>query len=371
MRRIKHASVKRLALCKRGKNGLRTLYKSDGTAEFATLSKGDPEKGELLAVMWPKGLADEDGDFADTQAAIDSMTSSLIANGGQLDIEHDGHVLTPKQARITEVFTIQKSDPRFQGWLDYDGDVADVTGGAAVKIQIDDPALREAYRNGEFDGVSLFGPAAVEHVDTLAASQRVAARMGGITNSENEMTPEELQAVLAAQDAKVATLVKSAVAEAVLAAKAEPKDDEPKDDEPKAEVAPTFTGDVNDPTALATYEASLRGFEMRKSIAEGNLTANDIAEMRKSLTATAPSVDELVESGIAAEESDSKEVRELQVKLFKARKSSNAPERTSKEEETAADLVKAAEDEGLEIAKLMNVAMGGGVEASGMRVLNG
>jgi len=101
MRRIRYAEVKRLALCKRGKNGLQTLYKSDGTAEYATLTKGDAEKGELLTVIWPKGLADQDGDFADSDAAIDSMMSSLIANGGAMDIEHDGNVLPRDAVSIT------------------------------------------------------------------------------------------------------------------------------------------------------------------------------------------------------------------------------------------------------------------------------
>lgn len=365
MRRIKHAEVKRLALCKRGKNGLTTLYKSDGTAEFASLTKSDVDKGELLAVMWPKGLADVDGDFADTEKAIDSMTSSLIANGGQLDIEHDGNVLTREQARITEVFTIQKSDPRFQGWKAYDGeDAPDLTGGAAVKIQIDDPALREAHRAGEFDGVSLFGPAAVEQVDIVAASQRVAARMGG-SMQENDMNQAELQAALDAQKAEMVSLVKSTI-EAALAAKAEVKPVEK--DEPKAEAQPTFTGDVNDEQALADYESALRGYELRKAIAAGDMSANDIAEMRKSMTESGPSVADLTEAGIPAKAEDSKEVRALQVQLFKAQSGTNVPARRTSTDEVD-DLAKSQEAEGLEIAKLMNEHLGNAPSAAGMRVI--
>jgi len=358
MRRIKLAEVKRLALCKRGKNGLTTLYKSDGTAEFATLTKAtDAEKGELLTVIWPKGLADADGDFADTDAAIDSMMESLIANGGKLDIEHEGDVLPRGAVAIQEVFTIQKSDTRFADWKDYDGNAVDVTGGAAARIKINDPALRTAYRDGDWDGVSLFGPAAVEQVDLKAASRRVAARMGG-SKQENHMTPEELQAALAAQEAKFEALVKSAVEGALTASKVEPQAPNSNTNTENAEQRPTFTGDVNDPQALADYENALRGFELRKAVAEGKLTADDIAEMRKSMAETSPSVEELNEAGIAAEAGDSKEVRKLQVQLFKARKRSNVPARASSAQDEVDELAKAATDEGLAIAKLANELMG-------------
>lgn len=372
MRRIKRAEVKRLALCKRGKNGLTTLYKSDGTAEYATLTKAtDAERGELLTVIWPKGLADVDGDFADTESAIDSMMSSLIANGGAMDIEHDGEVLPREAVSITEVFTIRKSDERFADWKDYDGNAVDVTGGAAARIKINDSDLRAAYRDGDWDGVSLFGPAAVEHVDIVAASQRVAARMG--STQENEMTQEELQAALAAQEAKFATLVKSAV-EAALAAKAPENTDgdnaDGADTNAEVEAQPTFTGDVNDPQALADYENSLRGYELRKAIAAGNMSADDIAEMRKSMTESGPSVADLKEAGIEAKDGDSREVRALQVKLFKAQSRTNVPTRVEGTGLTAEEeLAKSNEAEGLELAKLINENLGATPSSGGMRIV--
>jgi len=378
MRRIKRAQVQRLALCKRGKNGLVTLYKSDGTAEYATLTKGDADKGQLLTVMWPKGLADADGDFADTDAAIDSMMSSLISSGGKIDIEHDGKVLDESAVRINEVFRIQPTDERFAAWEDYDGNAVDVTGGAAVQFQIDDPALREAYRSGEFDGVSLFGPAAVEQVDVKAASQRVAARMGGV--QENDMTNEELQAALATFKTEMVGLVKSAVESAVSTKPVEKViEGEPAaESKPADELgpAPTFTGDPLDSDALAEYEKVLKGYEMRKAIASGDMTSEKLAELRKSLTEEGPSVEDLVEAGIPAKESDNASVRELQVKLFKAQKGTKAPERKDTEANSDSDeeidlISKAAEDEGLAIAKLVNDLMGNAAQPEGMRVVKG
>jgi len=364
MRRIKRAEVKRLALCKRGKNGLTTLYKSDGTAEFATLTKAtNAEKGELLTVIWPKGLADADGDFADTEAAIDSMMESLIANGGKLDIEHEGDVLPRGAVAIQEVFTIQKSDTRFADWKDYQGNAVDVTGGAAARIKINDPALRAAYRDGDWDGVSLFGPAAVEQVDIVAASQRVAARMGGI--QETDMTKEELQAILDAQKASFVELAKSL--KEILTAKSENTESGKANGNSganaqtatvEAEQRPTFTGDVSDPQALADYESALRGYELRKAVAEGKLSADDIAEMRKAMSESGPSLADLNAAGIEAKPEDSKEVRALQVQLFKARKRSNVPARTASAQDEVDELAKAATDEGLAIAKLANELMG-------------
>ena len=366
-RRIKRAEVKRLALCKRGKNGLQTLYKSDGTAEYATLTKGDVEKGELLSVVWPKGLADADGDFADTREAIDSIMSSLIANGGAMDLEHDGKVLPRDAVSITEVFEIQPGDPRFADWRDYEGNVQDVTGGAAARIQINDPELRAAYRDGDWDGVSLFGPAAVEQVDLVAASQRVAARMGGI--QESQMTKEELQAILDAQRTQMAELAKSVV-EGVLAG--QNTNTNPANAEANVVVAeqkPTFTGDVNDAQALADYESALRGFELRKAIASGEMSADDIAEMRKSMQESGPSVADLNEAGIKAEREDSPEVRKLQVQLFKARKGTNVPTRRVSATDEVDELAKSAEAEGLAIAALMNEHLGNAPSSGGMRVI--
>ena len=370
-RRIKHAEVKRLALCKRGKNRMTTIYKSEGDTEYASLTKAGPEVGfelgELLNVIWPKGLKDADGDFVDTTTAIDSILASLVANGGKVDIEHDGEVLPRDAVEIVEVFTIQKSDERFHGWKDYDGNEVDVTGGAASRIKINDPDLRAAYRNGDWDGVSLFGPAAVEQVDLVAASQRVAARMGGI--QETEMTKEELQAILDAQNAQLASLAKSVV-ESVLAGQnantTESSETDSNDAEPKAEVEakPTFTGDVNDPQALADYENALRSYELRKSIADGSMSADDIAEMRKSMSENSSELD--AEAGVEAE--DSAEVRALKVKLFKAQRGTNVPSRSVSNDDVD-ELAKSAEAEGLAIAALMNEHLGNAPDAGGMRVI--
>ena len=185
------------------------------------------------------------------------------------------------------------------------------------------------------------------------------------------MTKEELQAILDAQKSNMADLAKSVVEGVLAGQKVEPTPnvEANADADEKAESKPTFTGDVNDPQALADYEASLRGFELRKAIASGDMSADDIAEMRKSMSESGPSVADLNDAGIKAEASDSKEVRELQTKLFKARKGTNVPSRRVSATDEVDELAKSAEAEGLAIAKLMNEHLGNAPDAGGMRVI--
>ena len=319
-RRIKEARVLMLSLCKKGKNGMKTLFKSEDTVQ--TLIKAD-EKGEVLAVAYPMGVADADGDFVDTMEAIESMAHSFMKEGAQLDIEHNGEVLGREDAYVKESFIVQKGDERFSAWPGYDGEPVDVTGAWAVKLQIDNPELRAAFRDGEWDGVSLFGPAAVEDVELKAAS--TSGQPATI-----DMNQEELQSLLAAQEERLTEMVKSLletpeeVAEEVVE----------KAEEASSATLPTFTGDVTDPEALAEYEKALRAFELQKAIESGDMTADTLAEMRKSLLEVdsdtpaeepAPEEEELEKSDLAPEEGDSDEVRELKAKLFKAQKASNAP----------------------------------------------
>jgi hypothetical protein len=309
-----------LSLCKKGKNGMKTLFKSENAVQ--TLMKAD-EKGEVLAVAYPLGVADADGDFVDTMEAIESMAHSFMKEGAQLDIEHNGEVLGREDAYVKESFIVQKGDERFSAWPGYDGEPVDVTGAWAVKLQIDNPDLRAAFRDGEWDGVSLFGPAAVEEIELKSASTSV-------QSDTIDMNQEELQSLLAAQEERLTEMVKG------LLSKSEAVVEEVEEavEAPVESSLPTFTGDVTDPEALAEYEKALRAYELQKAIESGDMTADNLAEMRKSLLsvdsdapAEEPAAEEesLEKSDLAPVEGDSDEVAELKAKLFKAQKASNAP----------------------------------------------
>lgn len=355
LRRIKSATITTIALCRRGKNGMRTLFKDDGSVELEALVKAGGDN-ELLSVVYAPGRPDDDGDYADAQV-IKAFAHEYLRDHRNIDIEHDGKKLPPSAAYIAESFIIAKGDERFANWKDYDDQpVGDLTGAWGTVIKLMDPALQKARRDGELDGVSMFGRAAVERVDTKAASKRVAESLGKARDTQGvlEMNKEEVMAALASFKADFVTMVKSVVAEAV---KPEPKP-EPKVEELKM---PLFKGSVNDPKALEAYETELRTYEFQKALAAGTLSPEKIAEMRKALAVGEPSDDE---AGVTKE--DTAKEKELKRELFKLRKSRNAPERKGDEQEV--DLQKANHNEGLEIAKLFNERHG--AASSSMKLID-
>jgi hypothetical protein len=318
--RLKSAEVTRLSLCRRGKTGLRTLYKADGTVQIDALVKAVDE-GTLLTVMYAPERPDADGHVAD-QAVVRQMLHSLMRNGAELDIEHDGEVLGRDEAYVSEAFTVQKGDERFQNWTLYDGTPAgDLTGAAAVQIQIDDPELRASRLRGEWDGVSLFG--AGEGVPEMAITKA--------SSQDPEMTPEQLTQVFATFQTSLVKAITDLVKPAPTP-------------EPPAIDAPKFEGDPLDPKALETYERALRGHELRKAVAGGTMTADKVAELRKSLAESSPSE---IEAGI--EQGDSPEVKTLKMQLFKAQRRSNAPLRDGPQPEK--NQVELDLAEGLALAK--------------------
>ena len=348
-RRILAADVHRIALCKRGKNGLTTLLKSEDSAR-ATLVKA--VEGDLLVVVTVPEWVDADGD---TQAedVIREMVASHIANGGQLDLEHDGKVLTPEQARTMEEFIIQPGDARFEGWTTYQGEQIDPTGGWGARIQIDDPEIQELFVSEGWDGVSLYGPAAVKQLTIKAASTRVAEGMGadGSDPNDYDMKPEELQAVLEAvlgnkkapeQDLK--TLVKSAVADALAAPENTPAG-ETKDIQDDAPKPPTFSGDASNPDDLEAHANAVRTFELNQRLAKGEITPDELADLAKSMRTAGPDEAELREAGLIGDEPSDKELK-LARELFEVKRdqveAAGAPanlKKSAKPEKTLAEVV--------------------------------
>jgi hypothetical protein len=359
MRKIKNAVITTIALCRRGKNGMRTLFKDDGSVELSTLVKADAQ-GELLAVVYAPERPDADGDFAEAEV-IKGMAHGFLRDHRQLDIEHDGKTLPQDAAYVAESFLVAKGDERFKDWKDYDGNpVGDLTGAWAVKLQIEDPAIRKAYAEGGWDGVSMFGRAAVEHVDPKAASKRVAARLGkarGNNHEESDMDEAKLKEILGSFKAELTEMVKSMLPE--------PAENTENEQVEKSELEPpTFEGDPTSGEDLEKFEKALRAYELRKALAEGKLTAEKVAELRKALAEPQPT-----EAEAGVEEGDSAEVRTLKMQLFKAQRRTNAPEARRQDEDAEVALAKANQEEGLAIAALVNSTRG--VQASnGMRVVN-
>lgn len=334
--RITAAQVLSLALCRRGKNGLRTLLKSDGEMEIQALVKADAvaTSGELLFVAYAPERPDADRWVAD-QAVVKAMSRDLARNGFALDVEHDGEVLDPEDAFVAESFIVQKADPRFEGWKNYDGSPAgDLTGAWAGVIQIDDPELRAACEAGDIDGVSVFGRAAVEPLTKSSAA-------------DEPMTPEQIK--------ELSKSLATAVVEA-MKPKAEEKTAEQikaEAEKAKVETPPVFAGDPTKREDLETFQKSLKVYELSKSVASGEMTSEKVAALLAGLDA-GPTDEE-----IGAREGDSPEVLELRRQLFKSQRRSNAPAGGNHRETADAELRKAELAEGKAIAALHNEHVGG------------
>ena len=282
MRRIKDAKITLISLCARGKNRLPVLYKADGNSvTFEPLVKAPAdfdERGELLAVVYAPEQRDADGDVADANT-IRKMAHSYARDGRGLDIHHDGKPLAKSAAYVAESFIIQKGDERFAGWKNDAGAEVDVTGGWGILVQIEDPALRKAYREGAWNGVSMFGQAVVETGKSDLATQLVdtfkalLAQGDQRTHEEDDMKPEELSAALAKNNEELAKSLTTSIATAVAAevAKAlKPPEQKPEDKKgdtkPDAEAAPVFKGDRTNLEDVRKHRDAVKAYELRKGV---------------------------------------------------------------------------------------------------------
>jgi hypothetical protein len=206
-RRLLKAAITHLSLCPRGMNRLPVIYKSDdGTVDFDTLVKADSkfaENGELTAVVYAPELRDREGDIASSQVIKEAMYDAS-KRGIALDIRHNFQAIPKDRAYIAESFIVQKGDPRFCSMKDYEGNAVDVTGGWAVVVKIDDPALRKEYSEGRWNGVSMAGTGTFEVeksdkalalLEQLLNGQAVPAKAP--VKEQEEMTKEEIAAMIA------------------------------------------------------------------------------------------------------------------------------------------------------------------------------
>lgn len=186
-RRIKRGKITHVSLCRRAMNQLPVLLKSADRMQIELLTKmqGDllhtlvyiPEENGAVAI-------DFEGDSAPA-AVVKQIAHDFLANGGNIDIEHNLQTLGPDRIRIAETFLVQKGDTRFEGWKDYNGRPVNAEGSWAMILKVLDPKLREQVASGEINGVSMFGHAEVE----------LLTKNSPPTNTNTTiMTPEQMQA---------------------------------------------------------------------------------------------------------------------------------------------------------------------------------
>lgn len=267
-RRIKKADIKFISLVPAGANKMPVLYKDDGAIEISALSKFD-DQGELLAVVYAPEQRDSQGDIA-SAAVVKQMAYDFIANGANVDIRHDNKPVTKAQARVAESFLVQKSDPRFAGWKNTEGQAVDLAGAWATVIQIDDPKLRQLYRDKQWNGVSMGGTAEVEHEksDQLDRFVAVMCEKLGIPNETKTKTENKNmdEKTISEAVAKAIGDAMKPLTEAITKlAPAAPEQKKTEDKKAEGPVAPVYKGKDDDEKALAAFERDLQLFELRKA----------------------------------------------------------------------------------------------------------
>ena len=311
MKRLKKARIQFITLCPRGKNLMPVLYKADGTVAFDALTKATEDAGELTNIVYAAETPDTDDHLASAEV-IKDMAHAFQKEGGQIDIRHDGKPVDKDRAYVAESFIVQKGDPRFVDWKDYDDTPVDATDAWATVIKIDDPALRQLYKDDEWNGVSMQGTGllTVEKADEDATPNwftkfqnkiLTAVGLGATTNDEDvDMKKQELEEILKADR-------KELVAELAKAIKPEEKKTEEKvikkeEDEVKL--------DLTDAKAVREHAEKLEKEEARK-----NFDPTDPKAVRELADKLDKEATDAIEK---AEANDSDEVKELKAELRKA-----------------------------------------------------
>lgn len=209
-RRIKRGKITHVSLCRRAMNQLPVLMKSGDRVQIDLLTKMQGE-GLMHALVYVPDVVDAEGDVA-SGPVIKQMAHDFLANGGNIDIEHNLQVLGPERIRIAETFIVQKGDPRFAGWKDYQGRDVNAEGSWALILKVLDPELRAAAERGELNGVSMFGQAEIETLQKTIP----------VTNTNTNMTPEQMQAFCEMLTKSLATALKPAAPQTPVAPVKEP-----------------------------------------------------------------------------------------------------------------------------------------------------
>lgn len=239
------------------------LYKEDGTVELQTLVK-QGEEGELLAVVYAPENEDSQGDIASAEVIKDAAYAAM-QKGVEIDIQHNLKSVGRDKAFVAESFLIQKGDPRFADFKDYDGKAVDLEGAWATVIKLEDEELRKQYREGVFSGVSMFGRGEVEEIKKADPIDqflsKLAERLTPLPSEEIELTKEEMEALLAQREealfAKMQELVKGSTPEPAPA---------PKPEELK------FEGDPLSKADLLEHAAKLKSQAISKTVDMNDLS---------------------------------------------------------------------------------------------------
>ena len=251
------------------------IYKADGAFDMEMLLKAADDfedKGEVLGVVYAPEARDTQGDIA-SAAVIKELMYDAAQRGEDIDVMHDGKALAKEQIFVAERFLVQKGDERFADFKDYEGKSVDVTGAWATVLKIKDATLREQFKKGEWNGLSMGGVAdlALEKDDSLA--DRVVSALVDkleLNTEDDDMKPEEYKTLMAENNTVLAEAIGKSVAESIAkgASKPDDKDDADKGgkDDADKNKAPVFKGDPTKAEDVQKHQDALVAFELQKDV---------------------------------------------------------------------------------------------------------
>lgn len=281
-KRILDVDVQFISLCPRGKNLLSTLYKSEGAPADAvsveTLVKDDmlDEQGQLTSIVYAPGMIDSEG-YAAGPEVCRKMCHTFMRNGAKLDLRHNLKQLSKEDAYVSEAFVISKeqSEGEFAGMVDRLGRPVNTEGAFAFRVQIDNESLRKEYREGKWNGVSLYGPATVETVAKSADPvdsiiESLAERLGAKSQVEEiDMNKEELVETLTENNKGLVKSITEGLGEVLAKAlgKGNDSDDKEGGDKPQDKTETLkFEGDNTNPEDIQKHLKKLRLHQLQKSV---------------------------------------------------------------------------------------------------------
>jgi len=153
MKRIlKDINIKMISLVRAGANQKEIIYKGESLQSTLRVDflKSNEEQGVVYGIVYAPNETDTQGDSTTTdeilKAAYKFMKNSNLTQC--VDVEHS---LNPVEAYICESWIVKTRDPFFSE-----------VGAWAVGIKLEDDNLKEAVKNGEINGLSMYGSGVVE-----------------------------------------------------------------------------------------------------------------------------------------------------------------------------------------------------------------
>ena len=279
--RITNPEITAVALCKRGKNRIGVLYKSDDGNSFKIelLTKAGEdfdEQGLILALAYAPNFPDADNHYA-TPEDIVKMAHSHALNGFALNDHHEKSI-DPSEVAVVESFIVQKGDTRFAGWQSDDGRTVPHEGAWGQVIQVHSEERRKAYRKGEWNGVSIEG-----------TGRLVAADEKTLKSETNDMDLEKLLEGLTASFQKAVEPLTTKIGELQEALKkateVKPKEADEGNGKPKPEPAPVAKAEkpsqpkvnLTDPNSVAEAFLAKQNEALHEAV--GELTAESLGQL--------------------------------------------------------------------------------------------